>query len=84
MSDWLTVLSGVPQSFVLGLILFNVYVNDLDVNLNSHMQKYADDTKVFSEVSSLDLNKLHKWSEDWQMLFNAQKCKCPNINHENI
>ena len=76
MSAWLPVLSAVPQGSVLGPILFIVYINDLDVNLNSYVLKFADDANVFSEVSSLDkvanlksyLDKLHKWSEDCQML----------------
>ena len=53
--------------------------------------KFADDANVFSEVSSLDkvanlhsdLDKLYEWSEDWQMLINAQKCKCLHIGHKN-
>ena len=55
------------------------------------MLKFADDARVFSEVSSLDkvanlqsdLDKLYRWSEDWQMLLNAQKCKCLHIGYEN-
>ena len=90
-SDWLPVLSGEPQASVLGPILFIVYINDLDVNLNSHVFKYADDARVFSEASSLDkvvnlqsdLDKLHKWSEDWQMMSNAEKCKCLHIGYKN-
>ena len=35
MSDWLPVLTGVLQDSVFGPILFIVYINDLDVNLNS-------------------------------------------------
>ena len=91
MSDWLPVLSGVPQGSVLCHILFIVYINDLDVNLNSYVLKFADDAKVFSEVSSLDkvanlqsdLDKLYKWSEDWEMMSNAQKCKCLHIGYKN-
>ena len=49
-----------------------VYINDVDVNLNSYMLKHADDAKVFTAVSSLekvanlqsDLDKFHKWSQD--------------------
>ena len=89
-SDWLPVLSGVPQGSVLGHILFIVYIDDLDVNLNSYVLKFADDAKDFSEVSSLDkvadlqsdFDKLYKWSEDWQMMFNAQKCKCLHIGYK--
>ena len=81
MYDWLPVLNGVPQGSVFGTILFIVYINDLDVNHNSYVLKFADDAKKNSEVSSLDkiaklqsdLDKLYKWSEDWQMLLNVQK-----------
>ena len=53
--------------------------------------KLADDANVFSEVSSLDkvaneqsdLDKLHEWSEDWQMMLSAQKCKCLHIGYTN-
>ena len=80
-----------PQKELSISILFIVYINDLDVNLNSYVLKFADDAKVFSEVSSLDkvanlqsdLDKLYKWSEDWQMMFNAQKCKCLHIGYKN-
>ncbi|KAJ8019440.1 hypothetical protein HOLleu_41039 [Holothuria leucospilota] len=30
-----------------------------------------------------DLDMLYKWSCDWQMLFNAQKCKCLHVGHFN-
>ena len=46
---------------------------------------------VFSEVTSLDkianrqsdLNKIYKWSGDWQKLLNAEKCKYLYIDHKN-
>ena len=31
-----------------------------------------------------DLDKLVKWSEKWQMLFNFGKCKCIHIGHGNM
>ena len=46
--------------------------------------KFADDTKLFRKVKEIgdkqnlqdDIDKLVKWSEKWQMLFNFGKCKC--------
>ena len=77
-SNWKSVLSGVPQGSVLGPILFliYIYINDLEDDISSKVLKLADDTKVFRKVTndtdkqSLqdDLDKLVKWSEKWQIL----------------
>ena len=80
-SNWKSVLSGVPQGSVLGPILFLIYINDLEDDISSKVLKFTDDTKVFRKVTndtdkqSLqdDLDKLVKWSEKWQMLFNFGK-----------
>ena len=44
-SNWKSVLSGVPQASVLGPLLFLIY-NDLDDNITSNVHKFADDTSV--------------------------------------
>ena len=83
-SNWKSVLSGVPQGSVLGPILFLIYINDLDDSITSNVLKFADDTKLFRKVNTdgdkqylqNDLVRLVKWSEKWQMLFNFGKCKC--------
>ena len=46
--------------------------------------KFADDTKLFRKTKEIgdkkklqdDIDKLVRWSEKWQMLFNFGKCKC--------
>ena len=78
------VLSGVPQRSVLGPILFLVYINDLEEGVTGKILKFADDTKLFRKGKEIgdkqnlqeDIDKLVKWFEKWQMLFNFGKCKC--------
>ena len=85
-------MSGVPQGSVLGPILFLIYINDLDDSITSNVLKFADDTKLFRKVNTdgdkqhlqNDLDRLVKWSEKWQMLFNFGKCKCLNTGHGNL
>ena len=77
-SNWKSVLSGVPQGSVLGPILFLIYINDLDDSITSNVLKFADDTKLFRKVNTdgdkqhlqNDLDRLVKWSE---------KCRCCSI-----
>ena len=52
-SNWKSVLNGVPQGSVLGPLLFLIYINDLDDNITSNVLKFADDTKVFRKVNSI-------------------------------
>ena len=85
-------MSGVPQGSVLGPILFLIYINDLDDSITSNVLKFADDTKLFRKVNTdgdkqhlqNDVDRLVKWSEKWQMLFNFGKCKCLHTGHRNL
>ena len=87
-------MSGVPQriSIRINYLLFLIYINDLDDNITSNILKFADDTKVFRKVNTdgdkqhlqNNLDKLVKWSEKWQMLFNFGKCKCLYTGHGNL
>ena len=90
--NWKSVLSGVLQRSVLRPLLFSLYINDLDDNITSNVLKFADDTNVFRKVNT-DGNKQHlqnnldrlvKWSEKWQMLFNFEKGKCLYTGHGNL
>ena len=67
--------SGVPQGSVLGQKLFLIYINDLPWAVSSNVSLYADDTLLYSKVSSnqekqlfqMNINALHDWSTKWKM-----------------
>ena len=73
MPEWKFVLSGVPQGSILGPILFLIYINDLDINMQNFLLKFADDTKLFGSVTTSgdqlsiqnDLSNLLSWSVEW-------------------
>ena len=53
---------------------------------------HADATKCFSRINCLayidaiqqNVDKLVSWSCDWQLCFNASKCKVMHIGRKNI
>ena len=55
-SSWSSVLAGVPQSSILGPLLFIIYMNDLPENLQSTVKLFADDASLFSIVYELKIS----------------------------
>ena len=55
-SHWSPVTSGVPQGSILGPLLFTLFINDLPDEATDGVKTalYADDTKLYRNVSSTE------------------------------
>ena len=83
-SSWVNVKAGVPQSSILGSLLFLIYVNDLPKGLLANAKLFAKDVSLFfaSHDSSTTRNELNddlvetnNWVYQWKMSFNPDANK---------
>ena len=89
-SSSIHVVLGVPQGSVLGPLLFLLFINDIDNNIQSPLRLFADDTILYREIWSKDdhniiqndIQTLFKWSQTWKLNFNVTKCKVLTISNK--
>ena len=79
LSESAPAISGVPQGSVLGPLLFLVYINDLVSQLRCPYYLFADDVKMVGDPGNQelqeDLDRVYKWTQDWQLPINIGKCQ---------
>ena len=83
-STWKEDNKGVPQGSILGLLLFNIFLNDLFLLMNRlEICNYADDTTIYvcdSKIECVidglvqDAAQLATWYPENYMKSNVDKC----------
>ena len=87
-SDWGKVTSGIPQGSILGPVLFIIYINDLPDIIHSTVLLFADDTKVYRRIDTIEdqdalqTDRMNKWSQNWLLKFHPDKCKAMRVGRE--
>ena len=76
--------AGVPQGWILGPLLFLVFINDLPNGLKSNPETFVVDTSLFSVIHDVnvsqielnkDLDKINNWAYQWKMSLNPDPSK---------
>ena len=90
-SDWVPVLSRVPQSTVLGPLLFSLYIN-ITSDTESEIRLFADDCICYREIKDeedtvklqRDIDRLGCWARKWGMRFQPVKCNMIQLTRKQI
>ena len=93
-SDWIELKQGVPQGTILGPLLFNLYVNDLNgqITEDARIIQYADDCLLFCSHQDPDIAlqglktnilKLESFFKSHQLNMNGSKTEFITFSRKN-
>ena len=86
-SEWIPIISGVPQGTVLGPLLFILYTNEMFELNENRLFAYADDSTLLAVVCkpadrpavaaslNTDFARIREWSNHWCMILDPNKIK---------
>lgn len=90
-SSWWPLTSSITQGSILGLILLNTFLNELDDKANHTLRMFADDTKLGglghtlegSAIIQRDLDRLGKWDDRYFVKFNKENYQVLYLGNHN-
>ena len=91
MSKWKLVTSSVPHRSVLGPVLLNIFINDIDSGIMCALSRFADNTKFNVAADLIEgrdpiqttLERLEQWAHGNLIKFNKTKCKVLHLGQSN-
>ena len=84
-SEWIPIVSGVPQGSVLGPLLFILYTSEMFELVENRLYAYTDDSTLLAGVQkpadrpavaaslNRDLASIQEWCNHWCMILNPNK-----------
>ena len=84
-SEWIPIVSGVPQGSVLGPLLFILYTSEMFEMVDNRLNAYADDSILLAVVRkpsdipavaasfNRDLTRIQEWCNHLCMILNPNK-----------
>lgn len=89
-SDHYIANSGVPQGSVLGPLFFNLFINDIGLELEVDYLLYADDIKIYKRIKSIEdcvtlqnnLDIIYTWCLKNNLQLNIEKCKLVSFTNK--
>ena len=78
-----SVMSGIPQESILGLILFTVFISDTDSGIECILSKFSDDTELWGVVNTHKgwdairraVDRLKQWVQENLLRFNISSAR---------
>ena len=89
-SNQVHVTSGFQQGTVLGLLLFLIFINDIENNIDSQLRLFADECLLYPVIKNArdcanlqnGIAELCDWESTWQMTLNRSKCFVMHMLHK--
>ena len=86
-SSYVEVTSGVPQGYVLGPMVFLLFINDINNSIASQIKLFAGDGVLYRKIHSQNdqvirknyLDPISSWAEKWLIELNINKCSVLSI-----
>ena len=76
-------MSGIPQGLIFVLMLFNIFVGNVDSGIECTLSKFADYMLELRDAIRSDLVSLERWTHANLIQFNKTKCKVLHLGQSN-